>query len=153
MRWGARGGTGKKRHRHGWWKKKGRGKQKQDGRDERKTICATRSTGVGQIRCCFRKSQLKQQEMQLQRGIGDLPGFRSEMKEGKKRERETSGKRHVLLETTRLRPLLCAPRWRWGPLLSHSSSVVLPPPTLSPPACPGGRKPPPCPAPRGQFNS
>lgn len=151
MRRGARGGTGKKRHQHGWWKKKGQGKQKQDGRDERKTISATRSASVGQIRCCFRKSQLNQQEMQLQREIGDLPGFRSEMKEGKKREREVKNgmffwKPHVCG--------LCSVHPAGGeapsspaaaPWCSHRLPYL--------PACPGGRKPPPCPAPRGQFNS
>lgn len=115
-------------------------------------LSATRSTGVGQIRCCFQKSQLNQQEMQLQREIADLPGFRSEMKEGeKKRERQVENgmffwKPHVCG--------LCSVHPAGGE--APSSPTAAPwcshrPPYL--PACPRGRKPPPCPAPQGQFNS
>lgn len=83
MRWGgAQGGGGKKAS--AWLMKEERTGKIETGLKRR-----TRSTGVGQMRCCFQKSQFNQQEMQLQREIADLPGCRSEMKEGKeKRERQ-----------------------------------------------------------------
>lgn len=132
MRWGGTGWRGEKKTSAWLMKEERTGKIKTGQKKRAENYFCHPQHGCGSDAVLLSEESIQPTRNAASKRNG-WPTWLQVRDEGEERkERETSGKRHVLLEASRLRPLLCAPRRRRASVLSKSISMLLPPPTSSP---------------------